>query len=246
MQVRLLDMVADHGSARAVNGAGGDSGPIGAREPMSRAPLCPVCPAPRDRDLAASVTQIRLDLGRHHAARVDPQAQRFDLGPGTLDSRLGAAMDGHQLDRALSAGRQAVERAKLEGVALLLAQGGGTGTGAQITNRAWRHLLNAGGLGEREDPDTALILARHAETLEWADPYQALRCLGGFEHAALVGSALAAAQLGLAWRAVGTSARIAMLLALRLNPSVRAWLGVTPAMPLSTIRGLIGINGDVT
>jgi nicotinate-nucleotide--dimethylbenzimidazole phosphoribosyltransferase len=174
------------------------------------------------------VTEARLDLGRHDAARVDPQAQRFDLGPGTRDSRLGPAMDAHQLDRALSAGRQAIERAKLEGVALILAHGE-AGAGAQSTNRAWRHLLD-GGVVEHPDADAALIRERHAETLERADPYQALRCLGGFEHAALVGSALAAAQLGLAWRAVGTSAWIASLLALRLNPSARAWLGVTPSL----------------
>jgi nicotinate-nucleotide--dimethylbenzimidazole phosphoribosyltransferase len=70
--------------------------------------------------------------------------------------------------------------------------------------------------------DAGLILGRHATDL--SSPYEALRCIGGFEHAALVGSALAAAQLGLQWEAVGESAVIARLLALWLNPSVKPWL----------------------
>ncbi|MFP4279261.1 MAG: nicotinate-nucleotide--dimethylbenzimidazole phosphoribosyltransferase [Halochromatium sp.] len=240
MRIRLLDMVADHGTALAVNGAGRRGQSMGAGEPESS--QCPRshglgarrCQAPGALArlavvtgagaFGALVTEIKLDLGRQDAARIDPGAQRFDLGPGTLDSRLGAAMDSHRLDRALSAGRQAIERAKLEGVAAISARGGGTG--ARITNRAWYRLLNAGDLVEREDTDVALILKRHAAALDRADPYRALRCLGGFEHAALVGSALAAAQLGLPWWAVGASARIAVLLALRLNPSARPWLHV--------------------
>ncbi len=240
MRIRLLDMVADHGTALAVNGAGRRGQSMGAGEPESsqcprshglgarrcQAPgaLARVAVATGAGAFGALVTEIKLDLGRQDAARIDPGAQRFDLGPGTLDSRLGAAMDSHRLDRALSAGRQAIERAKLEGVAAISARGGGAGAG--MTNRAWHRLLNAGGSVELEDPDVALILKRHATALGRADPYQALRCLGGFEHAALVGSALAAAQLGLPWWAVGASARIAVLLALRLNPSARPWLHV--------------------
>lgn len=190
-----------------------------------------------------------LDLGRHDAARVEPAAQRFDLGPGTLDSRRSAAMDAHQLDLALSAGRHAVERAKLDGVALIWAQG--QGAGAITTNQVWRQRFrhwpqafipddpastSAFNKGlhrhrKRSEPypgteakgaDADLALERHAMAL--SDPYEALRCLGGFEHAALVGSALAAAQLGLRWQAVGESADIAMQLALCLNPSVEPWL----------------------
>jgi hypothetical protein len=240
-----------------------------------------------------------LDLGRHSGARIDPAAQRFDLGLGTFDSRLGAAMNPHQLDLALSAGRHAVERAKLDGVDLIQAQG--AGAGAVITNQVWRQLLrrwsescitegsgsrlpckaelsehrarSAGhteagdrrrncalasvadgnrrmlacgpslgccGYGRRlhdqsalvvaavEDPsgpravESEHILRRHAAEL--SEPYEALRRLGGFEHAALVGSALAAAQLGLRWLAAGESAEIAGLLALRINPSVETLL----------------------
>lgn len=181
------------------------------------------------------LSRYLLDLGRHDGARIDPAAQRFDLGPGTRDSRRGAAMDGHQLDLALSAGRHAVERAKLDGVSLIWAQG--QGAGSTVTNQLWRQLFQRGsqrvqyglgsvaggvGLTEAAAIDESCTLRRHASAL--SDPYRALRCLGGFEHAALVGSALAAAQLGLRWIAVGESAEIAMRLALRLNPSVEPWL----------------------
>lgn len=200
-------------------------------------------------DGCALVSLSLLDLGRHDATRVESAAQRFDLGPGTFDSRRSAAMDDHQLDLALSAGRHAVERAKLDGVALIWAQGGGAG--ANTTNQAWgqrfRQMRDTplpddsvsnlafskgwSGYCQRFEPlsnaaskatDAVLILKRHASGL--SDPYEALRCLGGFEHAALVGSALASAQLGLRWVADGESAEIAMLLAHCLNPSVKPWL----------------------
>lgn len=255
----------------------------------------------------------RLDLGRHAGAALHPGAQRFDLGPGTGDSRVGPAMDAHQLDLALSAGRHAVERAKLDGVAWIRAQG--EGAGAAITNRAWIQLVDcwawasmphgpraeaswafddrsrqgrtrrrgeldadqrpadrAGALqlggaesGTADDPiepaqeceswrgdaralggvaagralaiagaEADLILKRHRMTC--TDPYAALRCLGGFEHAALVGSALAAAQLGLRWMAVGETAALAMFLALCLNPSVAPWLEAE-SPPCSCLRG---------
>lgn len=219
----------------------------------------------RAEDRVDWVNEVRIDLGRHDPAAAGPWVQRFDLGLGTADSRLGAAMDGHQLDLALSAGRHAVERAKLDGVALIWAQG--HGIGAATTNQAWRQLLAPASVACAEaspqsngdvffmsdaldlrplaqaevactqcswcdavDVDAYRLLRRHAATL--ADPYSALRCLGGFEHAALVGSALAAAQLGLAWRALGASARLALLLALRINPSVRPWL-----QPVSALSG---------
>ncbi|MEA3640000.1 MAG: nicotinate-nucleotide--dimethylbenzimidazole phosphoribosyltransferase [Lamprobacter sp.] len=196
------------------------------------------------------MTAVRLDLGCRDPAGFDPAVQRFDLGAGTADSRLGDAMDDHQLDLALSAGRHAVERAKLDGVTLIWARG--QGLGASTTNQAWWRLLpkTAGAVGRScgdarsmchaqrtaplaesqapEDTDAAIsrILKRHAAMLN--DPYAALRCLGGFEHAALVGSALAAAQLGLEWWALGASAHIALLLAQRLNPSVQPWLQAVP------------------
>jgi nicotinate-nucleotide--dimethylbenzimidazole phosphoribosyltransferase len=217
-----------------------------------------------------------LDLGRQDCRCVEPGAQRFDLAPGTADSRFRPAMNGHQLDLALSAGRHAVERAKLAGVDLIWAEG--RGHGAALTNAAWGRWLRSteptatlglnaafkrdadprardellapcvspaavarcplSGIGDCTSDcpsDNArdcisdsvrdwagAILRRHADVL--TEPYEALRRIGGFEHAALVGSALAAAQLGLRWVALGESAHVARRLSVRLNPSVAVWL----------------------
>ncbi|NEX16347.1 MAG: hypothetical protein C1943_06900 [Halochromatium sp.] len=239
-------MLADHGLAQSLQYDRHYEDPLQDHDGLS--------------DRCDVVTQSLLDLGRHDPARIDPAAQRFDLGPGTADSRLGAAMDAYQLDLALSAGRHAVERAKLEGIRLIQAQGAGVGAG--ITNQLWwllfgrwpvssmatdaglrlacRHRrterdplaldarVRASGVGGVRSLVTGVdlgpILQRHAMAL--SNPYLALRHLGGFEHAALVGSALAAAQLGLRWQGLGESAAIARLLALCLNPSVAPWLGM--------------------
>jgi len=242
---RRLLLRADHGLAQSPR-----------QDRQREDPLQDQDGLPDRRDV---LMQSLLDLGRHDPARVDPAAQRFDLGPGTADSRLGAAMDAYQLDLALSAGRHAVERAKLEGIRCIQAQGAGIGAG--ITNQIWWLLFGRWSVSSmatdagwrlacrqrrtERDPlaldaplrasgggvsplvtgvDLEPILRRHAMTL--SNPYAALRHLGGFEHAALVGSALAAAQLGLRWRGLGESAAIARRLALCLNPSVAPWLRV--------------------
>ncbi len=201
----------------------------------------------------AGLDAVQLDLGRQDPGDIAPRAQRFDLAPGTADSRAVVAMNRHQLDVALSAGRQAIERARLAGFGLIWAQG--AGAGATLTNAAWEgwlhgfdgrlclasdRALDAGSdsrawrsvttsaaspAARRHQGDSdavARILRRHGKAL--SDPYEALRCLGGFEHAALVGSALAAAQLGLPWLALGASAQVALRLAVALNPSVVPWL----------------------
>lgn len=260
-RARLLTMVADHGVARAVTGVRHGKSPRSCGW-HSLFDDC-VYQSQEDRyllDGCGLVSWSLLDLGRHDAACIDSASQRFDLGPGTLDSRLSTAMDGHQLDLALSAGRHAVERAKLDGVALIWAQG--VGAGASITNQVWRqglrqwpsvfipgdaavdgasilayrkescrHCTQSEPLPSAEtyDSEVVSVLRQHAKRL--TDPYEALRCIGGFEHAALVGSGLAAAQLGLCWVAVDESADIARLLALRLNPSVEPWLLVESGLP---------------
>ena len=65
-------------------------------------------------------------------------------------------------------------------------------------------------------------LALHRPQLD--DPLAILQCLGGFEIAALVGAYLAAAQGGITVLVDGFICSVAALLAVRLNPSCRAWL----------------------
>jgi len=262
-RARSLRFAADHGVVGAYASAVSAAPPALAETALGT-DAWEADPWAGDWDLALRACKGRLDrlyidLGRQDPRRINPSAQRFNLAPGTADSRLKAAMNRHQLDVALSAGRHAIERARLAGFGLIWAQG--AGAGAIMTNAVWERWLHGfeGGLDLASDraletgsdtragtcaptstasatpcPDqgngdaaaAGLILHRHAEALR--DPYEALRCLGGFEHAALVGSALAAAQLGVRWLALGTSARIALRLAMELNPSVAGWLEVTP------------------
>ena len=122
---------------------------------------------------------------------------RMPLGPTVRDRRGCPAMSVHQVDVALSAGRQAVERARLQQTALLVAQTVGSDC---------RTLT----LGQQ--------LARHPS------PYQTLRHHGGLEHAALTGAALAAAQLGLPLILAGPAARIAAGLAIAINAPAADWV----------------------
>lgn len=64
-------------------------------------------------------------------------------------------------------------------------------------------------------------LQRHAGA---GDVLEQLRCLGGFEIAALVGAYIAAAQAGLPVLVDGFITTVAALVAVRLNPDVRDWL----------------------
>lgn len=182
-------------------------------------------------------TGVVLELGRCSAHRGDAEVQRVERASGPADTGFAAAMTVHQLDRALSAGRQAVERAKLDGVELVAVGSAGIGTGA--TNRAWGAWLaeetaTIGSCGSHDGWKpmqrqrrtrcrvSDAIPAQHADASK--DPYTALRYLGGFEHAALVGAMLSAAQLGLPLLSLGSSASVAARLAVRLNGSIEPWV----------------------
>jgi nicotinate-nucleotide--dimethylbenzimidazole phosphoribosyltransferase len=65
-------------------------------------------------------------------------------------------------------------------------------------------------------------LALHANGL--ADPLEAMRRLGGFEVAAIAGTYVACAQLGLPALVDGFIAGVAALCAARLSPAVADWL----------------------
>jgi nicotinate-nucleotide--dimethylbenzimidazole phosphoribosyltransferase len=65
-------------------------------------------------------------------------------------------------------------------------------------------------------------LALHRRVLD--EPLDALRALGGFEIAALVGAYLACAQQGCVALVDGFICSVAALLAVRVNPACREWL----------------------
>ena len=252
--VHALWFVGDHGIADGHSGAG----PAPAVAPGqgggaccwagSGYGCCPLQSASRTETVLLGRAEVRCGAGR--------TLRLPSFGTGTADSRLGPAMDGHRLDLALSAGRQAVERARLAGAGWVLA--GGAGRGAAVTDAAWTMVLErldgrpagAGpGPGAASAPGAVparkaakAALRRHGRSLgaALADPYRALGLLGGYEHAALTGAAVGAGQLGLGFVAQGRSARIALALAGALNATVTPWLGVLASRGQSGPSGVAG------
>ncbi len=164
-------------------------------------------------------------------------------GPGSTaartDPRHCTPLDIHRLDLALSAGRHAVERAKLAGIGLVTARGLGSGgldsalalacamSGAD-TQASWASVA-ADRLDGEDLPDLESVratLMHHAGHLD--DPYEALRRLGEMELAALVGTCLACAQLGVSFRPLGYPAEVAALAARRLHPGIGPWICAVP------------------
>jgi nicotinate-nucleotide--dimethylbenzimidazole phosphoribosyltransferase len=155
-------------------------------------------PALIEPDVATDTAPIEiLEMrGTGHGIASDDRI-RMPLGPTARDRRGCPAMSIHQVDVALSAGRQAVERARLQQTALLVAQAVGSECRART-------------LGQQ--------LTRHPS------PYQTLRHHGGLEHAALIGAALSATQLGLPLILAGPAARIAADLAIAINARAADWV----------------------
>ncbi|MEW5703556.1 MAG: nicotinate-nucleotide--dimethylbenzimidazole phosphoribosyltransferase [Pseudomonadota bacterium] len=157
----------------------------------------------------------------------------LSLGPGTANFCREPAMHEEQLFRALSAGRQAVERAKLAGARLFI--GGEMGIGNTTTaaalacallDEAPERLAGPGaGLGAQGIAHKTGIISqaldRHSRY--HGAPLEALRRLGGFEIAALTGSYMACAQMGLPSLVDGFISSVAALIAARLCPGAESW-----------------------
>lgn len=155
-------------------------------------------------------------------------------GQGSANFTQTAAMDAAQFEHALGAGRRAVERAQAAGADLFIAgeMGIGNTTAAAALSCA---LLNLSG-SELAGPGTGIDstgVARKAEVIDRAlalhraaaaEPIEALRCLSGFELAAMAGAFIACAQAGLPVLVDGFIATASALAAVRINPSVRDWL----------------------
>ncbi len=156
------------------------------------------------------------------------------LGAGTANFTQGAAMSHEQLARALSAGRQSAERARLAAVQLFI--GGEMGIGnttaasaiACVLLNAQATALAGPGTGldrqgvMRKAEVIARALALHREY--FSDPLEVLRRLGGFEIAALSGAFLACAKMGVPVLVDGFIASVAALVAVRRCPDTQDWL----------------------
>jgi nicotinate-nucleotide--dimethylbenzimidazole phosphoribosyltransferase len=182
------------------------------------------------RELGATLEVINLGtLGQAAIAG----ARAVALGPGSANFLKGPAMTGAQLEGALEAGRESVERALADGAQLYI--GGDMGIGNTTAAAALScALLSAKaevlagpgtGLDEQGVTRKAAIIRRaldkHSQYLR--SPLEALRCLGGFEIASLTGAYIRCAQLGIPALIDGFIAGAAALTASRIRPAAQGW-----------------------
>lgn len=158
----------------------------------------------------------------------------YHLGPGTANFSCEAAMSEHQLAGALGAGRLAAESAQLNGAQLFI--GGEMGIGNTTAAAALACALLDALPQQLAGPGTGLDghgVAHKSEVIRRAlayhsrhhdIPLEALRRLGGFEIAALVGSYIACAHIGLPVLVDGFISTVAALAATRLCPGTEHWL----------------------
>lgn len=159
---------------------------------------------------------------------VDKSAQ------GTANFLHEAAMDRMQLNHALDAGKNAVNRAMAKKAQLFIGGEMGIANTTSATAMACALLkqkpciLTGAGTGldndgiSRKATIIEQALDRHHNDLR--QPLDILQRLGGFEIAALAGAYIAAAQQGLAVLVDGFIATVAALLAITINPPLQAWL----------------------
>ena len=155
------------------------------------------------------------------------------VAPGTANFCQAPAMLPAQMAEALAAGRATAERAHAQGMQLFI--GGEMGiantTSASALACAYLDLpgevmagpgtgLDGDGVG-RKARAIERALDRHRPQLH--DALEVLRCLGGFEIAALAGAFLRCAQLGLPVLVDGFIASTAALVAVRLQPPAGEW-----------------------
>lgn len=173
-------------------------------------------------------------LGTVGEVQAAPHVVSNVIAPMTADFSGAPAMTDTQLQRALQAGFEAVERACSEQLPQLLVLGEmGIGNTSAATALAAALLPQpvAALTGPGTGLDAAQIavkaaLIEKALQLHQPDPNQpleVLRCLGGFEIAAMVGAYLRAAQRGVPLVIDGFISTAALLVAQRINPAITEW-----------------------
>ena len=158
------------------------------------------------------------------------------LGRGTQNFTQDAAMGEEQLARAVHAGRQSAERAKMAGAQLFIGGEMGIGNTTAATALACVLLdappetlvgpgtgLNAQGVAHKADVIRRALALHRIHLNNPPDPMETLRRLGGFEIAALTGAYIACAQMGIPILIDGYITSTAALVAARRCPNVNNW-----------------------
>jgi len=156
------------------------------------------------------------------------------IAAGTSNLAKQPAMNAAQCAAALQAGRNAALRAKRQAAQLFI--GGEMGIANTTSASAIACALLSAAPESLAGPGTGLDKAgvsHKAQVIGKAlslhqvaadQPLEALRNLGGFEIAGLAGAYIGAAQNGVPVLVDGFISSVAALVAVRINPSVRAWL----------------------
>lgn len=183
------------------------------------------------RKLGAELQVFNLGL----AMPIDalPGVMDLTIAPGTANFARAPAMSDEHCAQALSAGRDAVDAAG-DGLNVYVAgeMGIGNTTSACALASAVLGLAPQALVGPGTGLDSAgvtkkLAVIESALVLHrdhTAKPLEALARLGGLEIAALVGAYLRAGQRGIPVVVDGYICSVAALVAVRMNPSCRAWL----------------------
>lgn len=158
---------------------------------------------------------------------------RAIIAPSTANFIHAPAMTREQCEAALCIGAERVARAREADADLFVGGEMGianttaaTALACALLDEAPAALAGAGtGLDDAGIARKIAVIERalqlHAGA---ADPVERLRCLGGFEIAALAGACIGAAQARLPVLVDGFIVTAAALAAVRMNPSVREWL----------------------
>ena len=183
------------------------------------------------RELGASLEVVHLGTVNDPGAL--PGVRRAWIDAQTANFAQDEAMTSAQLALALRAGAETVRLAADAGAQLFI--GGEMGIGnttaatalaCALLGEAPEALAGAGtGLDGAGIARKAAVVRRALELHGEADsPLAWLRCVGGFELAALAGAYVAAAQRGMPVLVDGFITSAAALVAARLQPSCRPWL----------------------
>ncbi len=184
------------------------------------------------RTLGAKLEVI--NLGTVGNSGLAEGVQQCPLGPGTTNFIAAPAMTEQQLAAAPNCGRHAVEQSRLRACQLFI--GGEMGIGNTTAASALACALLDAPPEQLTGPGTGLdragvvhksaviqqALTYHRHHLD--QPLEVLRRLGGFEIAALAGSYITCAQVGLPVLVDGFISTVAALVATRLNTGVEEWL----------------------
>lgn len=152
------------------------------------------------------------------------------IAAGTQNFALGPAMDKAQLDEALDIGRDTVNSTIdlwVGGEMGIANTTSATALGCALLHTQAKHLTGPGtGIDDT-------VLAHKIKVIDGAlalhkaqknSPLENLRCLGGFEIAALTGAYISAAQKGVPVLVDGFICTVAARYALTINPSIKPWL----------------------